>query len=77
MKPRWPPPTSIRFSIRRQSVSSFVLDAASLRADEPIAESAVTVVSDEFFDTLLDALERPPKKNETLARRAKQARSAS
>lgn len=61
-------------SLARQSVSSFVLDAASGRADEVIAESAVTVVSDEFFDTLLDALERPPKKNEALARRAKQAR---
>lgn len=61
-------------SLTHQSVSSFVLDAASDRADELIAESTVTVVSDEYFDTLLDALERPPKKNEALARRAKQRR---
>jgi uncharacterized protein (DUF1778 family) len=61
-------------ALAHQSVSSFVLDAASHRADELIAESTVTVVSDEFFDTLLDALERPPKKNAVLARRAKQPR---
>ena len=61
-------------ALSHQSVSSFVLDAASDRADEFIAESTVTVVSDEYFDALLDALERPPKKNEALARRAKQRR---
>lgn len=61
-------------SLAHQSVSSFVLDAASDRAAELIAESTVTIVSDEFFEALLDALDRPPKKNEALARRAKQPR---
>jgi uncharacterized protein (DUF1778 family) len=60
--------------LAHQSVSSFVLDAAADRADDLIAASSVTVVPDEFFDTLLDALERPPVKNEALARRAKQRR---
>lgn len=54
-----------------QSVSSFVLDAASARADSLIAEASTTVVSAAFFDELLDALERPPRKNEALARRAR------
>lgn len=61
-------------SLAHQSVSAFVLDAAAQRADELIAESTVTVVSDEFFDTLLAALERPPKKNEALVRLAKKRR---
>lgn len=61
-------------ALSHQSVSAFVLDAAAQRADELIAESTVTVVSDEFFDTLVKALERPPKRNEALARRAKQPR---
>lgn len=61
-------------SLTHQSVSSFVLDAASDRADELIAESTVTVVPDDFFDALLDALGRPPKEHEALARRARQRR---
>ena len=64
-------------TLAHQSVSSFVLDAAADRAEELIAASSVTVVPDEFFDTLLDALARPPAKNEALARRAKQRRRVS
>jgi uncharacterized protein (DUF1778 family) len=66
----------IRFAaqLRHQSVSSFVLDAASDRAEEVIADSAVTLVPSAFFDELLAALDRPPKKNAALARRAAQRR---
>jgi uncharacterized protein (DUF1778 family) len=59
-------------TLAHQSVSSFVLDAAADRADELIAALSVTVVPDEFFETLLDALERPPVMNEALARHARQ-----
>lgn len=61
-------------ALTHQSVSSFVLDAASERADDVIAQNAMTVVSDDFFDALLEALDRPPKKNAALARRASQSR---
>lgn len=64
-------------ALAHQSVSSFVLDAAADRADDLIAASSVTVVPDKFFDTLVEALERPPVKNAALARRAKQQRRVS
>jgi uncharacterized protein (DUF1778 family) len=64
-------------TLAHQSVSSFVLDAAADRAEKLIAAASVTVVPDEFFDTLLDALEQPPAKNEALARRAEQRRRVS
>jgi len=60
--------------LQHQSVSSFVLDAASEQADRVIAASTVTVVDPAFFDELLEALERPPKQNEALARRAARRR---
>lgn len=61
-------------ALAHQSVSSFVLDAAADRADDLIAASSKTVVPDEFFDTLLAALEQPPVKHEALARRAARRR---
>lgn len=64
-------------SLAHQSVSSFVLDAAAQRADELIAESTVTTMPDDFFDTLLAALDRPPEKNEALVRLAKKRRRVS
>jgi len=57
-------------ALAHQSVTSFVLDAASDRAEQLIAESTATVVSDDYFAALIDALERPPHENEALARRA-------
>jgi uncharacterized protein (DUF1778 family) len=44
------------------------------RIIEVIAETTTTVVPDDFLDALLDALERPPKKNDALARLARQRR---
>lgn len=62
----------IRYAARlsRQSVSTFVLDAAGRRAEEVIAASTITSVPARFFDTLHAALDRPPKPNPALARRA-------
>jgi predicted N-acetyltransferase YhbS len=51
-------------------VSAFVLDAAGRRAEEVIAASTTTVVPARFFDTLHAALDRTPRPNPALARRA-------
>jgi uncharacterized protein (DUF1778 family) len=51
-----------------------MLDAASRRADEVIAASAVTLVPAQFFDRLWRALDAPPRPNAPLARRARAAR---
>jgi len=56
--------------LARQSVSAFVLDAASERAEQVIASSSSTVVSSDFFDELWEALEAPPQANSALRRRA-------
>ena len=41
------------------STSAFILAAAVDRADEVIAEARTTVVSGDYFDSLLPALDRP------------------
>lgn len=60
--------------LRHQSVSSFVLDAASERAESVIAEAAVTVVPADFFDELLAALARPAEVSDALSRVARAPR---
>jgi uncharacterized protein (DUF1778 family) len=58
--------------LSHQSVSAFVLDAASRRAEDVIAASTSTVVPSAWFDELWEALDRPPVANpalEALARR--------
>jgi len=60
--------------ISRQSVSAFVLEAASARAEEVIASSSVTVIPAEFFDELWDALDEPGDPNEALVRVARSKR---
>jgi len=60
--------------LARQSVSAFVLDAASDRAEQVIASSSATVVPSEFFDELWAALDSPPQPNAALKRRAAAAR---
>ena len=60
--------------LARQSLSAFVLDAASERAEQVIASSSSTVVPDDFFDELWDALDAPPSPNEALRRRAAEER---
>lgn len=61
-------------NLERQSVSSFVLDAASERAEHVITGSATTVLSAEVFDALHDALAEPPEPNPALARVARRRR---
>ncbi|MCA9599842.1 MAG: DUF1778 domain-containing protein [Myxococcales bacterium] len=56
--------------LRKQSVSTFMLDAASASAERVIAESAATVVPTEFFDKLWRALDAPPKPNRALVKLA-------
>lgn len=54
----------------RQSVTAFVLDAATRRAEEVIGASTATIVPARFFDALYAALDQSPKPNPALARRA-------
>jgi len=42
-----------------QSLTDFMLDAASSRAEEVIASSQTTVVPADFFDALWEALDQP------------------
>jgi uncharacterized protein (DUF1778 family) len=54
----------------RQSVTTFVLEAAVRRAEDVIASSSATIVPPRYFDSLYKALDRAPKANRALARRA-------
>jgi uncharacterized protein (DUF1778 family) len=56
--------------LSRQSVSAFVLDAASDRAEQVIAATGSTSVPSRFFEALWAALDTPPRPNRVLARRA-------
>ena len=56
--------------LAEMSVSAFVLDAASERAEQVIAASTATAIPSDFFDTLWDALDSPPQANEALRARA-------
>jgi len=60
--------------LRHQSVSAFVLEAASDRAESVISSSSATSVSPEFFDDLWRALDEPPAANEALRLRAARSR---
>jgi uncharacterized protein (DUF1778 family) len=58
-----------------ESASDFVRAAAEQRAEEVLREhDAVTVVSADYFDRLLTALEEPPRANPALARAGARAR---
>ena len=52
-----------------ETLTNFVLSAASLRADEVLATR--TLVASEYFDRLMDALEEPPVAMSELAKVAK------
>lgn len=56
--------------LRGQSLSAFMLDAASEAAEQVIASATTTTVSPAFFDKLWAALTVAPKGNAALARRA-------
>ena len=60
--------------LEHQSVSAFVLDAASERAEQVIASASATVVPSDFFDRLWEALDAPPVPSPALQRRSLAAR---
>jgi uncharacterized protein (DUF1778 family) len=57
-----------------QSLTDFVLDAATERAEEVIASARATVVSADSFGALWEALDEPPQPNARLTRAFKEAR---
>jgi len=59
-----------------QSISAFMLSAAVEKADAVIATWSTTTVSSEFFDQLLEELDRPAQRNEALTRAVKRRRTA-
>ncbi len=60
--------------LSNQSVSSFVLDAASERAEEVLRATTTTTVPPDYFDRLHRALDEPPAPNPALERAARRAR---
>jgi uncharacterized protein (DUF1778 family) len=63
--------------VRGQSLSAFMLDAASASAEEVLAAASTTTVPPAFFDDLWAALEKRSKPSAALARRARAARRVS
>jgi uncharacterized protein (DUF1778 family) len=59
-----------------QSPSEFVVDAAVQRADEVIAAATSTVVSSDYFDELLAALDQPESATRLAAAAERARRSA-
>ena len=59
--------------LANQSVSSFVLDAASERAED-VLRAAMSTVPADYFDELHRALDEPPAPNLALQRVARRAR---
>ena len=51
----------IRFasSLMHTSLSGFMVEAASEKAEQVIAEASYTIVPDDYFDNLLAALDEP------------------
>jgi uncharacterized protein (DUF1778 family) len=62
--------------LANQSVSSFVLDAASERAEEVLRAATSTTVPADYFDELHRALGEPPAPNPALQRVARRGRRA-
>ena len=60
--------------LANKSVSSFVLDAASDRADEVLRATMTTTVAADFFDELHRALGEPPVPNPALQQAARRRR---
>lgn len=58
-------------SLTNQTLTGFILDAAARRAEQVVAEANTTVVPSEFFDQLLDALDRPSVANDALRKAAR------
>ncbi len=60
--------------LSNQSVSSFVLDAASERAEEVLQAATTTTVPADYFDQLHRALDEQPAPDPALQRAAGRAR---
>ena len=60
--------------LSNQSLSAFVLEAASARAEEVLRAAATTVVPADYFDQLHQALGEPPAPNAALQRASRRAR---
>lgn len=61
-------------SLKNQSVSAFILEAASAAAEDTIAESTETSMPSDQFDALWESLDDPPKPNKRLQAQAKKLR---
>lgn len=61
-------------SLAKQTLSAFLLDAATERAERVISESRETLVPPAFFDKLWRSLDKPPAPNKSLRRAAGKAR---
>lgn len=55
-------------SLQGTSVSNFIINAASDAADQILADTQATVVTSDYFDSLLMALDAPAMPNENLRR---------
>jgi uncharacterized protein (DUF1778 family) len=67
----------IRYAAKlsNQSLTEFMLEAASARAEEVIASVQTTVLAPDFFDELWEALAEPPRPNEKLTRAFRESRT--
>lgn len=59
-------------SIANQTVSTFMLEAATQRAEEVIAQANEVVLPAKYFDAVWKALSKPARANRRLAAVAKQ-----
>ena len=60
--------------LEHQSVSAFVLEAASDRAERVISSASATSAPGDFFDLLWQSLDEPPTVNAALSRTARSTR---
>ena len=60
--------------LSHMSLSAFILDAASARAEDVIAQASTTPLPAQFFDRLWSSLDAAPRPNAALARRARARR---
>ena len=65
---------SLAASLGGQTVSAFVLDAVSQKAEQVIGENTKTIVPPRFFDALWKSLSAPPKAPPRLAAEARKPR---
>jgi uncharacterized protein (DUF1778 family) len=61
-------------SLTRQSLSAFMLEASTKRAERVITEATRTELSPAFFDVVWAALDIPPASNQRLKRVARRTR---